>query len=79
MIVAEADRVIDPLKIIRRTIQFGFKHYPDLGREGHMQRAIDHLKEKKVYIHPLTIDAAKWYERRAVEDACPYIILYTHC
>lgn len=45
-IVAEADRVIDAETIIRRTIQFGFKHYPDLGREGHMQRAVDHLREK---------------------------------
>lgn len=45
-LVAEADRVIDAETIIRRTIQFGFKHYPDLGREGHMQRAVDHLKEK---------------------------------
>ena len=45
-IVAEADRVINGETIIRRTIQFGFKHYPDLGREGHMQRAVDHLKEK---------------------------------
>ena len=46
MIVAEADRVIDGETIIRRTVQFGFKHYPDLGREGHMQRAVDHLIEK---------------------------------
>ena len=45
-LVAEADRVIDAETIIRRTIQFGFKHYPDLGREGHMQRAVDHLREK---------------------------------
>ena len=45
-LVAEADRVIDSETIIRRTIQFGFKHYPELGREGHMQRAVDHLKEK---------------------------------
>ena len=45
-LVAEADRVIDAETIIRRTIQFGFKHYPDLGRDGHMQRAVDHLKEK---------------------------------
>ena len=37
-----------------------------------LKYTVDHLKEKKVYIHPLTIDAAKWYERRAVEDACPY-------
>ena len=45
-LVAEADRLIDGETIIRRTIQFGFKHYPDLGREGHIARAIDHLKEK---------------------------------
>ena len=45
-LVAEADRLIDGEIIIRRTIQFGFKHYPDLGREGHIARAIAHLKEK---------------------------------
>ena len=45
-LVAEADRVIDPDTIIRRTIQFGFKHYPELGREGHIERAVAHLKEK---------------------------------
>ena len=46
MIVAEADRVIDGDTIIRRTVQFGFKHYPDLDREGHIARAVAHLKEK---------------------------------
>lgn len=45
-LVAEADRVIDPQTIIRRTIQFGFKHYPELGREAHLARAVSHLKEK---------------------------------
>lgn len=45
-IVAEADRVIDGETIIRRTVQFGFTHYPDLGRKGHIARAVDHLKEK---------------------------------
>ena len=45
-LVAEADRVIDGETIIRRTIQFGFKHYPNLGREEHMQRAVEHLREK---------------------------------
>ena len=45
-IVAEADRVIDGETIILRTIQFGFTHYPDLGREGHIERAVAHLKEK---------------------------------
>lgn len=46
MLVAEADRVIDGDTIIRRTIQFGFKHYPDLDREGHIGRAVAHLREK---------------------------------
>lgn len=46
MIVAEADRVIDGEAIIRRTVQFGFRHYPELDREGHIARAIGHLHEK---------------------------------
>lgn len=46
MLVAEADRVIDGDTIIRRTIQFGQKHYPELDREGHITRAIAHLREK---------------------------------
>lgn len=46
MIVAEADRVIDGETIIRRTIQFGLKHYPGLDRAAHIARAVDHLKEK---------------------------------
>jgi uncharacterized protein len=45
-IVAEADRDIEGDTIISRTIQFGFKHYPDLDREGHIARAIAHLHEK---------------------------------
>ena len=46
MLVAEADRVIDSETIIRRTIQFGFKNYPELDREGHIERAVSHLREK---------------------------------
>jgi len=46
MLVAEADRVIDGDTIIRRTIQFGFKHYPGLDRAGHIERAVEHLREK---------------------------------
>lgn len=45
-IVAEADRLIDKDTILRRTIQYGFKHYPDIGKEAHIQRALDHLDEK---------------------------------
>lgn len=46
MLVAEADRVIDSETIIRRTLQYGMEHYPDLDREGHLIRAIGHLHEK---------------------------------
>ena len=46
MIVAEADRVIEGETIIRRTIQFGFKHYPGLDRQAHIARAVEHLNEK---------------------------------
>ena len=45
-IIAEADRQIEPETIIRRTVQFGFAHYPELAREEHWQRTLDHLHEK---------------------------------
>ena len=45
-IVAEADRQIDGKTILRRTIQFGLSHYPELDREGHWERTMEHLNEK---------------------------------
>lgn len=45
-IVAEADRLIDPEQIIRRTIQYGLSHYPELPREGHWERTLEHMLEK---------------------------------
>ena len=45
-IVAEADRLIDKDTVLSRTIQYGLKHYPDFGKEAHIQRALDHLDEK---------------------------------
>ena len=45
-IVAEADRFIDPVTIVRRTIQYGLDHYPELSREEQYQRMVTHLKEK---------------------------------
>ena len=45
-IVAEADRFIDPDTIVRRTIQYGMDHYPELSREEQYQRMLTHLKEK---------------------------------
>ena len=45
-IVAEADRFIEPNTIIRRTVQYGLEHYPELNREQHFQRTLTHLHEK---------------------------------
>ena len=48
-IIAEADRDIIPLKILRRTVQYGLEHYPELSREDHWARFVDHLHEKYYY------------------------------
>ncbi len=45
-IVAEADRFIDPDTIIRRTVQFGLEHYPELDKNAHYERTLQHLHEK---------------------------------
>ena len=45
-IIAEADRDIDGTTIIRRTIQYGLKHYPTLDKEGHYERFLDHMANK---------------------------------
>lgn len=48
-IVAEADRVIIPESIIRRTIQFTLTHHPTLSREEGYDRLVEHLGEKYDY------------------------------
>ena len=45
-IIAEADRQIEPETIIRRTVQYGLAHYPEIDREGHWARTLEHLHEK---------------------------------
>lgn len=71
-IVAEADRQIVPETVIRRTIQYGMKHYPELDRNGHWLRTLEHLHEKyaeggylKLWI-PESQNAARLSELRAI-------------
>jgi len=45
-IIAEADRDIDPETVLRRTTQFGLKHYPELSFDEHFERAYQHVEEK---------------------------------
>lgn len=48
-VVAEADRIIEPHAIIRRTIQFTLANYPELGCEEGYERMVEHLNEKYNY------------------------------
>lgn len=74
-ILAEADRLIDPMTVIRRTVQYGFAHYPEMSRRQMWERTISHLKEKygdggylKLWI-PESDNAAKLEElRRYIRD-----------
>ena len=45
-IIAEADRQLDAEVVMRRTVEFGLEHYPELSREGHYERFCAHLHEK---------------------------------
>ena len=45
-IVAEADRLITPEKVIRRTIQYTQDHFPEYDKEQQYERFREHLLEK---------------------------------
>ncbi len=71
-IVAEADRAMEPMSILRRTVQYGLAHYAHLDKEGHWQRTLEHLAEKyeeggylKLWI-PESDNAEKLAELRAI-------------
>ncbi len=72
LIVAEADRQIIPQVVMRRTIQYGLAHYPELSHEEQWHRFVAHLHEKydhggylKLYI-PHSDNAARLAELRAL-------------
>ncbi len=71
-IVAEADRLIIPEVTLRRTVQYGLSHYPELTREQHFARFCGHLHEKyaeggylKLWI-PHSDNALRLAELRAI-------------
>lgn len=45
-VVAEADRLIIPELIVRRTVQYSLANFPSLDYEGHWHRSLQHLEEK---------------------------------
>lgn len=74
-ILAEADRLIEPETVIRRTVQFGFSHYPEMSRRQMWERTLTHLEEKygdggylKLWI-PESANAGRLKElRRIIKD-----------
>ena len=71
-IIAEADRLIDPMLVLLRTVQYGLSHYPKLSKEQHYLRFCEHLQEKyaeggylKLWI-PESDNAAHLTELRAM-------------
>lgn len=74
-IVAEADRMIDPEVTLRRTVQYGLSHYPEMDREQQYERFCKHLADKyaeggylKLWI-PQSQNAVRLAElRRLIED-----------
>ena len=71
-IVAEADRLIEPMTVLLRTVQYGLSHYPEQDKEQHYQRYCEHLQEKyaeggylKLWI-PESDNAARLAELRAL-------------
>ncbi len=45
-IVAEADRIIAPEVTLRRTVQYGLSHYPEMNKEQQYARFRKHLNDK---------------------------------
>ena len=48
-IVAEADRIIDPMKTLTRAVMFGIDHYTGYSRQQHLERVFSHISEKYGY------------------------------
>lgn len=44
--MAEADRVIDADVTLRRTVQYGLSHYPEMNKDEQYARFVGHLQEK---------------------------------
>ena len=85
-IIAEADRCIEPLTVIQRTIQFGLHHYPELSREEHFQRMMTHLREKYGrggYLHLWFEDSPNAHQleqlRRMIDDEQAMRSVFNNC
>ncbi len=45
-LIAESDRLIDPMTVLRRCIQYGLANHPELNKEDQWERCASHIKSK---------------------------------
>lgn len=45
-ILSEADRDIDPQRIVRRCMEYGWAHFPGLTQEEQIRRTVEHVRAK---------------------------------
>ena len=45
-IVSEADRDLDPERVVRRMVEYSLAHRPQFTEEEHIERIIDHVRDK---------------------------------
>lgn len=45
-VIAEADRVIDPINTIKRTLLYSINNSPKASKEEHFQHVVEHMNEK---------------------------------
>ena len=45
-LVSEADRDLDPERVVQRVMAYGKYRCPQLGAEGQVRRAVEHIREK---------------------------------
>lgn len=53
-IVSEADRELDPLRVIRRTLLYGLANWPHMNDEEQIARSVEHIQKKygeEGYLH----------------------------
>lgn len=81
-IVSEADRDIDPERIVRRCMEYGKSHFPGKEPSWYLRRAVEHIREKygpqgyvKLWLHSPRNQAGldtlrRWLATGELEEVC---------
>ena len=81
-IVSEADRDIDPERIVRRVMEYGKARFPEKDTSWQVRRAVEHIREKngeggylKLWLHSPRNQAGldklrQWLATGELEEVC---------